>query len=127
MFYNVFKMWMKCGNTMEKLWKSSSTIFSLFHNMELKLNVELVWEISEFQRNEKLQKSINAQVPMIIAALCALIGHCGVECSFHSDMYTASALERIDHLRLLNSLKLLTYLILTLRTICVELVLTNRV
>ena len=42
-FHNVFKVWMNCGNTMEKLWKSSSTIFSLFHDMELKLNVELVW------------------------------------------------------------------------------------
>ena len=41
-FHNVFKVWMNCGNTMEKLWKSSSTIFSLFHFMELKLNVELV-------------------------------------------------------------------------------------
>ena len=42
-FHNVFKVWMKCGNTMEKLWKPSSTVFSLFHCMELKLNVELVW------------------------------------------------------------------------------------
>ena len=42
-FHNVFKVWMKCGNSMEKLWKSSSTIFSLFHDMELKLNAELVW------------------------------------------------------------------------------------
>ena len=42
-FRSVFKVWMKCGNTVEKLWKSSSTIFSLFHDMELKLNAELVW------------------------------------------------------------------------------------
>ena len=42
-FHNVFKVWVKCGNTMEKLWKSSSTIFSLFHDMELKLNAELAW------------------------------------------------------------------------------------
>ena len=41
-FHNVFKVWMNCENTMEKLWKSSSTILSLFHDMELKLNVELV-------------------------------------------------------------------------------------
>ena len=43
MFHNVFKVWMNCGNTMEKLWKSSSTILSIFHDTELKLNVELVW------------------------------------------------------------------------------------
>ena len=41
-FHNVFKVWMKYGNIMEKLWKSSSTIFPLFHDMELKLNAELV-------------------------------------------------------------------------------------
>ena len=40
MFHNVFKVWINCGNTVEKLWKSSSTILSIFHDMELKLNVE---------------------------------------------------------------------------------------
>ena len=43
MFHNVFKVWIKCGNTVEKLWKSSSTVLSIFHDMEFKLNVELLW------------------------------------------------------------------------------------
>ena len=92
-------------------------------NMEFQ-NVELVWN-SEFHINEKASE---------IKQCTGVHDHSSTIClgwalwrgmSLPFDSYTASAVERIDHLRLIH--KLLTYLILTLETICVELVLTNRV
>ena len=69
-------------------------------------NVELVWN-SEFHKNEKAQKCTGIHDHS--SSMCLnWVGWGG--CSYHCDTYTASAVERIDHLRLINSLKLFTYL-----------------
>ena len=65
-FHNVFKVWMKRKNTMEKLWKSSSTIFvpfprygtqaecgiSVVNSVELNcgISVEIMWNLSDHNK-----------------------------------------------------------------------------
>ena len=42
-FHNILKMWPQCGNIVEKLWNTSSTIFSLFHTSATMWKTNSVW------------------------------------------------------------------------------------
>ena len=116
--------WILCGTSVEFLHSTLWNIRSTVWNMEFH-SVELVWN-SEFHINEKASE---------IKQCTGIHDHSSTIClnwalwrGMFLPLWYLHCICCGENWPLeINSLKLLTYLILTLGTICVELVLTNRV